>query len=44
MDELLAALDGCRNTSPRPDGNHIEMPFHHPLAFKVFLLSVYNRM
>jgi potassium voltage-gated channel Eag-related subfamily H protein 8 len=43
MDELLAALDRCRNTSSGPNGIHNEMLSHLPLAGKEFLLSVYSR-
>jgi hypothetical protein len=44
MDELLAALDRCRNTSPGPDGIHNQMLSHLPPAGREFLLSMYNRM
>jgi hypothetical protein len=40
MDELLAALERCRNTSPGPDGIHNEMLSHLPPAGKEFLLSI----
>jgi hypothetical protein len=43
-EEHLAALDGCRVTSPDPDGIHNEMLSHLPLAGKKFFLSVYNRV
>jgi hypothetical protein len=34
MDELLAALERCRNTSPGPNSIHYEMLFHLPPAGK----------
>jgi hypothetical protein len=43
MDELLAALDRCRNTSTGPDGIHNQMLSHLPPAGREFLLSMYNR-
>lgn len=36
MDELLAALDSCRNMSPGPDGIHNEMLTHLPPLGKDF--------
>jgi potassium voltage-gated channel Eag-related subfamily H protein 8 len=44
MDERLAALGRCRNTSPGPDGIQNEMLSHVPLAGKKSLLSAYNGM
>jgi potassium voltage-gated channel Eag-related subfamily H protein 8 len=44
IDELLAELERCRNTSPDPDGIHNEMLSHLPPAGKEFLLSIYNRI
>jgi hypothetical protein len=43
-DELLTALNSCRNTSPGTDGSHNEMMLQLPLAGKEFLLFVYNLM
>jgi hypothetical protein len=40
VNELLAALDRCRNKSPDPDGTHNEVLSHLPLAGNGFLLSV----
>jgi hypothetical protein len=42
MDEHLAALECCCNTSPGPDSIHKQMLTHPSPAGKEFLLSIFD--
>jgi hypothetical protein len=44
MEEHLATLRHCSNTSPDPDDIQNKMLSHHPLAGKNFLLSTHNHV
>jgi hypothetical protein len=44
MDEIQAAINLSRNTSPGPDDIHKQMIRHRPPNAKYFLLWIYNRI